>query len=583
MSGIQTPITIDEAMRHIANNVYVLPSFQRDFLWDMERIERLFDSLMREYPTNTMLFWKIDGDKRPNWKFYKFLNSYVSGARNYTSTNEPYEHTGTNDYFAVLDGQQRLTAIRIGLFGTYAVHERKKSLDFNSSSFPPQRLYLRLREHVGSEYESKYVFEFKKDTETDQKTLFTDTRGELWFRVGAIVDIHNTDDGLDEYCDEQGFEREQKRILRRLEKIIFSVPCITYYREDEQNPDKAVNIFTRINSGGITLNFSDLIFAIMVANWKKTDIKKESTSLISGVAGMGFSIDKDFIVKAFLYLYHKNIKTEISNFTIDFCDKIEQAWPKISDAILSLFSLLRSFGLNEATLTSTNAVLPILYYIYHKDIYTDLKDKIAYKDERESIKKWLLSVLVRRAFGSHTDGVLSQTRRVFTENIEAEYIKSELAEFPSEALCGAMKSLRDINDEFLDELLSTQKDNKYAFSILALLYPNLDYKNNNFHKDHLHPESHYDWLDEDTRKKVPFEVYNSIVNLQMLDASENMSKNDKPLEEWISSLELSEIEEKHFLEAHLIPLHLSLRLDNVDLFLRARRVLLKEKLKAILS
>ena len=64
MSKFQTPITINEAMQHINNNEYLLPAFQREFVWDSEQIERLFDSLMRMYPTNSMLFWiqKPDGN-----------------------------------------------------------------------------------------------------------------------------------------------------------------------------------------------------------------------------------------------------------------------------------------------------------------------------------------------------------------------------------------------------------------------------------------------------------------------------------------------------------------------------------------
>ena len=69
------PITIYDAMRHIDNNEYLLPAFQREFVWKSEQIEKLFDSLMRNYPTSSMLFWKVKGDTRTKWKFYKFLHN----------------------------------------------------------------------------------------------------------------------------------------------------------------------------------------------------------------------------------------------------------------------------------------------------------------------------------------------------------------------------------------------------------------------------------------------------------------------------------------------------------------------------
>ncbi|MBR2296361.1 MAG: DUF262 domain-containing protein, partial [Clostridia bacterium] len=355
MTGFQMPITIFDAMRDISSSKYVLPAFQREFLWDMERIERLFDSLMRGYPTSTMLFWKIDGSQRTTEPFYKFLDKFVFGARDLPPiANERFTQTDSNDFYAVLDGQQRLTAIRIGLFGTYAEHERNKSWCYSEQSFPARRLYLRLREHSGGEYACRYIFDFKKISQTGDSTLYTDEAGELWFRVGDIVWIHQSKDELDGFCEDKGISREQKRILRTLENTIFTDKTITYYLEEEQSVDKAVSIFTRINSGGITLNFSDLIFSLLVATWQK-DAKSEILSLIKRIEGKGFNIDKDFVVKAFLYLFHKGIKTEIGAFNRDFCSFVEARWEGIKNAIEALFDLLLSYRLDESTLTSLNA------------------------------------------------------------------------------------------------------------------------------------------------------------------------------------------------------------------------------------
>ena len=58
MSQFQMPITINQALNYIGNNNYLLPAFQRDFVWKSDQIEKLFDSLMRGYPTSSMLFWK---------------------------------------------------------------------------------------------------------------------------------------------------------------------------------------------------------------------------------------------------------------------------------------------------------------------------------------------------------------------------------------------------------------------------------------------------------------------------------------------------------------------------------------------
>lgn len=54
----ETPLTIFEVMRDISNNKYVLPSIQREYVWDTTQIETLFDSIMQDYPIGAFLFGK---------------------------------------------------------------------------------------------------------------------------------------------------------------------------------------------------------------------------------------------------------------------------------------------------------------------------------------------------------------------------------------------------------------------------------------------------------------------------------------------------------------------------------------------
>ena len=42
----------------INKNLY-LPAIQREFVWDTKAIEKLFDSIMGDYPISSFLFWKI--------------------------------------------------------------------------------------------------------------------------------------------------------------------------------------------------------------------------------------------------------------------------------------------------------------------------------------------------------------------------------------------------------------------------------------------------------------------------------------------------------------------------------------------
>ncbi len=581
MSQFQSPITIDQAMRNIANNSYLLPAFQREFCWTSEQIEVLFDSLMREYPTNSMLFWEVKGDTKTKWKFYKFIDKYVKGANNYSIKNELFNTSNSNDFYAVLDGQQRLTAMRIGIYGSYAYHETWKTWEYTKESFPTRHLYLNLSQKGGMDDDCEYFFKFIKDSETKEDAFYIDSNEHIWYKVGCVVDLHKSGEEISDFYEKITLNKEQRKIINRLKTMIFNDLSITFYKEEEQSPDKAVKIFTRINSGGTYLSFSDIVFSLMVANWEKKDAKTEINTLISTVGQKGFEIKKDFIIKAILYLYHRSVKTEINSFTKEFCQTIEQNWDNINDSILSLFDLLKSYGLTSFTLTSNNATLPILYYIYHKNVFYDFTNKVEYKTDREKIKKWLFATILRQTFGGTSDSTLQQSRKAYTEDINDYYIKENDC-FDGDKINSNIKNLNAVSEEFIEEILSTQKDNRYAFPILSLLYPNLDYKNNNFHKDHLHAESLYSTLTNDLKEKIPFKIYNSIINLQMLDKNENESKGNMSLEDWISK-ECKDIEYRQsFLQSHIIP-NVDLSLSNIENFIEERKKLLKQKLNDILK
>ena len=182
---------------------------------------------------------------------------------------------------------------------------------------------------------------------------------------------------------------------------------------------------------------------------------------------------------------------------------------------------------------------------------------------------------------------------MFTDDINKETMKQNIINYPfiqiQQKLKGTTKDMT-IDDDFIDNLLKNQKDSGLTFSILSLLYPNLDYKNGDFHKDHLHPHSYFKLktLKEKDIKEDKFSFYldpennNSILNLQLLDANENESKQDKNLKEWvIEESKKQNISVEKFCENHLIPN--ILEFDKFTDFVKKRKELLKNILKDIIN
>lgn len=575
MAGFQSPITIYDAIGHIRRNEYLLPAFQRDFVWSSLQVERLFDSLMKGYPISSMLFWKVKGETKTDFRFYKFLTDYVQDHK-ICNSSIPTDHL--NDFYAILDGQQRLTSLYIGLCGSFAYKGYMKRGVYSEKNYPTRHLYLNIsRKFDENEEDREYMFVFQDKSVTKEADLYVDKQGDKWFKVGRILSLSQCEDyGLDEFCDDYEIERDSKRMLRHLERVIHNQPIINYYEEDEQKPDKAVNIFVRINSGGTALSFPDILMSIAIANCKKVDMKTEIKNLVEGVRSKGFNIGQEFVLKSFLYLYHKDVRSMITSFNFGFIERIEDSWDDIREATLNLFDLLRSFGLNDYTMTSYNAAMPILYYLYHKGIYTDYYKRVQFKEERDIIRKWLFVILLRRAFGTSTDNVLIQSRKAFTSNIEDCFITDKVSIFPAERIKSEIKKITDVGEDFIVDLLKNQKDSRYAFSVLAMLYPNLDYRNNNFHQDHLHPVASYNALSQEDKDRYGWKSYNSLLNLQMLDANENESKGEIPLEEWVEKQTAGK-DRKHFLESHLIP-DIDLSLTNYSEFVEKRQRMLVNKI-----
>ena len=580
MAGFQSPITIAQAIEHIHRNEYLLPAFQRDFVWSAEQIEKLFDSLMKGYPISSMLFWKVKGGTKTDFRFYKFLSAFIQYHR---ICNDPIPTDNINDFYAVLDGQQRLTSLYIGLCGSYAYKDYRKRWDYSEYNFPTRHLYFNIsRKYTQEESDREFIFSFVDKNISKENDLFIDKSNEKWFRVGKILALHQDYNyGIDEFAEDNNIDKESKRLLRLLDNVIHTKLNINFYEEDEQKPDKAVNIFIRINSGGTALSFSDILMSIAIANCKQMDAKTEINNLVEHVRSKGFNISHDFILKSFLYLYHKDVRSLITSFNLGFIELVENNWTRIRDTISNLFDLLRSFGLTDFTMTSYNAAMPILYYLYHKGIYQDFYKKIGNREDCEIIKKWLFSILLRRAFGASADSVLAQSRRAYTTDITGSYIKETVTLFPATEINSEIRKLSDVGDDFIEDLLYSQKDSRYSFPILAMLYPNLDYRNNNFHQDHLHPASAYNDLEEKDKEKYGWQVYNSILNLQMLDANENESKNAKPLEKWVSEQTRNK-DMRKFMEDHLIP-DTDLSLSNFSDFIEKRKAMLVQRIRKMIN
>lgn len=581
-SGFQNPITIKDAIDKIHSRQFLLPAIQRKFTWSSNQIEMLFDSILRGYPINSFMLWKIsDAEIKSGYKFYEFITAYREF---FAENNKDIDTKGVPDFEAVIDGQQRLTSLYIGLRGSYAYKMPRKWWKDTEDCLPTRKLYLNLGPPVKQQYDNQKAFDFRFLSKNDLDKFSKAQDGSIWFEVGQILDLDSTKK-VKRYLMENNLEKNKYAYdtLSSLYEAIHVKRLINYYLQEEQEPDKVLDIFIRTNSGGTPLSFSDLLMSIASANWKKIDARKEIDSTVTEIYGIGrpgFLIDKDFVLKTCLVLFVDNIRFQLKNFTYENVQLFEANWDKIKKSIIAAFTLFEKLGFNNSTFRAKNAAIPVIYYIYYNDLADSIVKATYDAEDKKTITKWLTLTFIKSIFGGQTDTVLITMRRVLKE--------TDNKKFPAQELMDAFKNDPARNygfdDEFLDGLLEAQKDSNDAFYVLHLLYPNLDYYNQDFHQDHLHPATTF----YDTEKliasipeaDIPFAAdvknWNSVLNLQLLNGLMNESKNDSPLADWVS---------KHNIDKKTLFVNDTTSLDIKDFkaFITDRRIVLKEYLKGVVG
>jgi hypothetical protein len=576
--SFQTPITVKEVVESIHKKEYLLPAIQREVVWDVDQICRLFDSLMQGYPIGSFLYWHVDRKETSSYQFYEFVRDYHERDN---SHNAKADVSGEDDVTGILDGQQRFTALYVGLRGSYAYRMPRKWWN-SPDAFPVRRLYLNLLGKRKEEDDGNLLYDFQFLTDEEVKEAVDDT---YWFRVGEILEIKNQS-GVNKYLihhkllnrpEEQAeFANET---LFKLWAIVHESRVINYFLEKEADLEKVLNIFIRVNSGGTVLSYSDLLLSIAVAQWTTLDAREEVTRLVDELNGLGggFNFDKDFVLKSALVLCDiPDVRFKVENFNKKNMGAIEKAWPELKTALRMAASLASSFGYTRDTLTSNLALAPIAYYLRRIGLPKNYETLAKHAEDRATVRFWLVSALVKGLFGGVSDNVLRQIRDV---------LKKAGDGFPLEAITekfkGTNKSLAFTEDD-IEGMLDLGYGKRNTYSVLTLLYPDVNF-GHIIHTDHIHPKARFAKRDL-IKAGVPeslVEEYqeksDQLPNLQLLDGAPNEEKSDTPFEDWLKSAYADKGKRAAYCERNMIP-ECSYKLKDFGEFFTQRRELIRAAL-----
>ena len=527
----QPAVPVAKVLQGIHNSEYVLPAIQREFVWKTEQIRQLFDSLMRGYPIGAFLFWRVEPKQTTRFTFYGFITDYHERRHPYAAVKRIPQGQATT---AILDGQQRLTALNIGLYGSHAERQPRKWWS-NPDAFPRKRLYLNLLDAADVD-DGGMAYNLEFLTEENARPVSGDP--DKWFPVGDVLGLADSGPAIMAELEKRKLAGTGPfGVLYQLYKAVRETNSINAFVEESQDPNKVLDIFVRVNSGGTTLSYSDLLLSMATNQWTELDAREEVRTLVSELneSPSSFSFSKDLVLKAGLMLIDAGgIGFKVSNFTQDNMALMEQRWPSIRAKLLTAAQLVGSFGYSGRTLTADSVLIPIAYYLQKRNVGVEYVTSAADASDRQQVRQWVTRSLMKRGiWGSGLDTLLLRLRDTIREHGGRRFPVAEV----EQAMATVGKSLK-FDETEIDELLEMGYGNLRVFPVLATLYPGLDVTKA-FHEDHIFPRSRF------TQKRllkegVPAEHVEDCLdrvdrlpNLQLLGGGPNIEKQATLPAEWL--------------------------------------------------
>ncbi|MBO4707132.1 MAG: DUF262 domain-containing protein [Elusimicrobiaceae bacterium] len=531
---------LEEVIEDIKEDKYVLPVIQRGFVWNEEKMELLFDSLLKGNSFGSIIVLEEEKDSKPLFEFRKFTKNGEE------EISKPIDFLPHAHKF-VIDGQQRLQSFYIGILG----HLDNKTLYFD----------------LLGDYKTNYDFRFSQDKnklntkkEDDHKTPC------FWYPIPDLFKLMKeaneydsvAEDLIEQYKEQYNFDENTKKTvkenLKAFYKNVFNQDVIGVAQvkfnkkqfSETERKEKVLELFKRLNDGGTQLSAIDLIASKLKSfNYKMEDFLRKLERDFKDI-----NLTLENLIKLIFILQDNSVKqmSQIDESDTTFALNNET---RIINTLLMVREFLKQADLYEYYENSTNrSFVPIFfiaYSIFHKDIkdadILHIWDKVETSSpDFNPMKKWIYYSLLNGVFRSKGAGWTPYTTGI---NCILNIMKNHQKEiFPCEELFDLYRDY-PLKNFTLQNTISNLDKFDDVFLYYLIYGKEFRFRKNDI--DHIMPKKilnnyHYD----DT-------MINSIKNFQLLDYGTNRGvKKDKPFKEWINNAEYVKNKRK-YISIHLIP------------------------------
>jgi hypothetical protein len=350
-----------------------VPAFQREYVWKRNDAKQLIDSLIKEYPTGTMLTWE---------------------------TNAPPELKGDHTYDErqgavriLLDGQQRITTLLMLIKGELPPYYSLDEITNDTRGL-----------HVNAE---TLELEYYSKARMGNDPRWVDITDVFRKQVKAQGIIKSIKEQNIELSDDQEdvIHDNFSKILGILDRdfVEQTIPIKASIRD-------AIDIFYKVNAGGVALTDAELALAQISGYWPQA--REQFKKKLDALKANGFVFKLDFIVYALLGILHQNGSEMRKLHGVENDEPMREIWDGLNNKVLDyVANLLRSHAHVDHTyeINSIYALIPIIVHCYRKDCNLP-------QDEILKIVKWFYYSQVRRRYVSQLPQKLDYDLKIVCES-----------------------------------------------------------------------------------------------------------------------------------------------------------------------
>lgn len=213
-----------EFIQQLAGGEFLIPTFQRLFVWDAENVSSLWNSIYQCYPIGSILCWKTHTRLQVHRKVGGF---FIPGNGDSDSNLQSY----------ILDGQQRATSLMVSFYGGTGRVKEHFSFDYT--------LYFDL---------TSAAFFFEKDYYRHR----WESEPEFLLKLREVPDL--PPDYRERLSVVPGYSEKIAANLEQLRYVFtdYNIPLICLGGYDIEG---VCAIFERINQTGVRLKNMDILIA----------------------------------------------------------------------------------------------------------------------------------------------------------------------------------------------------------------------------------------------------------------------------------------------------------------------------------